>query len=44
VRKEDREPHFGKAPRFRKSEKEKMKRANRLFNDNNDQGKTLDLK
>lgn len=44
IKKEDREPHFGKAQRFPKTEKERVKRAVRLYNDNNDEGKTIDPK
>jgi hypothetical protein len=39
-----RDPHFGKAPRFAKTEEEKWKRQVRKFNETNADGKVISLK
>lgn len=44
VKKEEKEPHFGKDVRFPKTEKQLMANSVRLFNQNNDQGKKIDPK
>jgi len=44
VKQEDREPFFGKSLRFDKTEKERVSKAIKLYNENNDEGKKIDPK
>lgn len=39
-----RDPHFGKQQRFQKTQKEKFDRQIRLYNDSNQEGRTIDPK
>lgn len=44
VKQEDKEPFFGKATRFEKTEKERVLNSVKLFNENNNEGKKIDPK